>query len=464
MDFFTRSQSTKTQPRSTSTAKLTAHDVLADIHPVPTVSPPNTLEAILQNCLPGPAITVFVGPSATQFTIPKRLFLHYSPEKCVELLIDYHHSKGPNTIELLSQDPDAFNHLLRWMLSGRLSVLAHLLTPESSPATPSDDAAGSTGVNQGRSIEKAMSEACGLLTRIYALVISLRILGSIHNTIFTEIDDVLTRSRDMSHATPLSASIVLETYRRMNEHGKEYCELWEVVLTELCTAFSGKPKLHFAHYAECFQKIPGLNEVVLDALHDRIHAGDSEDVIEATHAGNPDDVKISSRRQDSGTKSMVKSRPSHDQDEANDGEVATGGVEDSGVNPKAVELRNADVAAADQRDEERDLILRGGDADIKSAEEVEVEYPDLARVRSESKAGDGAEDDPEDDVENDDEKSSTSSTTVNAISKSGGSTEPAIAFADDFLTDPERELVSTGGVRDGMSDWRPADEDDDDEL
>lgn len=88
-------------------------------------------------------------------------------------------------------------------------------------------------------------------------------------------------------------STVLEMWKS----GLGECELWKMVLKELCVALLGKPRRWrrpmpaFEEYKECFNRIGPFKMAVVNAMTDRIRIGSRIELFESRKRADFYDMK-----------------------------------------------------------------------------------------------------------------------------------------------------------------------------
>ena len=184
----------------------------------------------------------------------KRLLIHHSPV-AARLLANNPAQSGSDTIALPDDDPLAFAHIYRWMYQNQLGILSHC-TGGSVP-----NVAG-------------LQDACTLLCRVFATARYLD-MGPIQGLVLDELRAAFAMAREAGERTPMLPSTVMEVWEdgEDGEDGEGERELWELVLEEMCVAFSRKPVAVFAEYDECFRRIEPFRLAVGSAMTDRIVMG-----------------------------------------------------------------------------------------------------------------------------------------------------------------------------------------------
>lgn len=159
---------------------------------------------------------------------------------------------NPRVLNLEDHDPHAFFQIYRWMLQDQFGILAH--------CTRSNISAG-------------LQDACTLLCRMFAMAAWLDITA-IKPLILAELRAAFTTARNAGKSTPITPSTLMEVWEDggFGEYGNydEGYEVWNMVLKEMCVAFSEKPMPVYADYDACFQKIEPLRLAVGKAMGNRI--------------------------------------------------------------------------------------------------------------------------------------------------------------------------------------------------
>lgn len=185
------------------------------------------LVTILHELDYGAPVTIFVGPSRTEFSISKRLLTYHTPT-ATQILTKSSSDTYLDIIELPLEDPKAFAYLRQRLHLKSLGVLQHCTAN-----TPS--------------IAEGIQEACTILCRVYFLAVKLA-LELLYDEIIEELLEACARAQEMKHPPPLRAEIILEVYTRAGEGSL----LWDFVLEEMCIAFRTPPLPAYADYEVCF--------------------------------------------------------------------------------------------------------------------------------------------------------------------------------------------------------------------
>lgn len=141
------------------------------------------------------------------------------------------------------------------------------------------------------SILTGLQNACTLLCRVFAAAKDLGI-HTLQTLAIDELKIVFATARDGGNVTPVLPSLVLEVWEgcagvEENEDEEEEKEdeeedlLWQLILNEMCIAFSRKPMPVFAEFDECWKRIDLFRSQVGGAMADRIR-GDSAGEVRPT--------------------------------------------------------------------------------------------------------------------------------------------------------------------------------------
>ena len=196
----------------------------------------------------GPSLAVHVGspPNMTTFHPPTRLLLYYSA--ILPDLVTLNPTTNTHLLQLPDQDPEAFAHLLSW-LQNFYKEVSIVPSPTSFPPAAAD-----------------LEYNCTLLARIYLMARYLNVTA-IQQRILDELERTMQHARKEGYSTPVSPDVIFEVY---DDVGAE-CALWEMLMVEMCSAFTGPRRPSYEYYEECFE-IEEFNHHVMNAVAEEVNA------------------------------------------------------------------------------------------------------------------------------------------------------------------------------------------------
>ena len=192
----------------------------------------------------GRALTVIVGSGDESqiFVLPYLLLRNYSDN--LPLLVEHEEKSDQLLLRLPNDLPQVFGLVANWIHTEKYNL----------PIALKDFS--STG-------RKDRVDLCKLLCRTWLVVEKLHI-DLLISSVLQDLRNILQHTRDMGFITPITSSMIFGVFDRIGIENR----LWELLMREMSTAFTKKPRPLFAKYQGCFDEIEAFHSTVSAAMAD----------------------------------------------------------------------------------------------------------------------------------------------------------------------------------------------------
>ena len=194
----------------------------------------------------GRALTVIVGSGeeSQAFVLPYLLLRYYSDN--LPLLVEHGEKSDQLSLRLPDDLPSVFGLVANWIHTEEYKL----------PIAPKD--LSSTG-------RKDRVELCKLLCRTWLVVEKLQI-DLLISSVLQDLRNILQHTRNMGFVTPITPGTIFGVFDRVGTENR----LWELLMEEMSTAFTKKPRPLFAKYQECFEEIEAFRSTVSATMADAV--------------------------------------------------------------------------------------------------------------------------------------------------------------------------------------------------